>query len=53
VHGTSSLGLKKAPKEDNEELMSPGGLQDEAVIFICDTFMDFLAWRKALESYVV
>jgi len=26
---------------------------DEATIFICDNFMDFMLWRKALESYVV
>jgi hypothetical protein len=32
---------------------TPIGDMPDAIVFICDTYTDFLSWRKALESYVV
>ncbi len=32
---------------------TPMGDIPDAIVFICDTFTDFLSWRKALDSYVV
>jgi hypothetical protein len=44
--GDSSLSLGK-------DLLAPNGDLLDSIVFITDNFLDFILWRKALESYVV
>ena len=62
----AGLGSSKKVAEEDEELKvgdseaassgvktTPLGDIPDAIVFICETYTDFLSWRKALESYVV
>jgi len=44
--GDSSLSMGK-------DLLAHNGDILDSVVFIADNFLDFILWRKALESYVV
>lgn len=61
----AGMGFDKKVAEEDEELKvgdseASGGVKatligdmPDAIVFICETYTDFLCWRKALESYVV
>lgn len=51
-HTKSSISNSKEEAKHSWGTNSDGELLD-SMVFICDSFKDFLLWRKALESYVV
>jgi len=65
LSAAAGFGFDKKVAEEDEKLKvgdseASGGVKatligdmPDAIVFICDTFTDFLSWRKALESYVV